>query len=213
MYLKGEDTENNPNKETYGTVISTNTDFTKLMCKLLWLSYINKYSNGPYAVRCIGKKTFIESVPWDAVQFGISAWISAYLNNIANLSPTHKTDSIITCGPISSLEADGATYPRVMLDRSSSSRVATRWRRAERRREEGPPELLLHPGGLVCFWIWKRWKARMRCWRGRNKVAERREVKTEEDTWGETAKRKDRVSLNISSSMWYVQLSLRWAEF
>lgn len=149
--------------------------------------------------------TCIGSVPWDAVQFGISAWINANLNNIiANLSPTHKTDLIIICGPISSLEADGVTYPRVMLDRSPSSRVTTRWGRAEWSREEGPPELLLHPDGLVCFWIWKRWKVWMRCWQG-NKVE-----------GGETAKRKNRVSLfgflnsaaqkwNISSSMWYVQ--------
>lgn len=85
--------------------------------------------------------------------------------------------------PISSLVADGATYPRVMFDRSPSSRVTTRGRRAEWSREEGPPELLLHPNRLVCFGIWgrqefDRWnKAAERSKQGGNRRWDRKEKK------------------------------------
>ena len=58
--------------------------------------------------------------------------------------------------PISSLEAEHVTYPRVVFDWSPSSGVTTRWWWAERGREERPPELLLHPNGLMCLWIWGR---------------------------------------------------------
>lgn len=41
-----------------------------------------------------------------------------------------------------------------MFDRSPPGGVTPRWGRAERRSEDGPPELLLHPAGLVRLWIW-----------------------------------------------------------
>lgn len=71
---------------------------------------------------------------------------------------------------ISSLEADDVTYPRVMFDRTPSSRVTARRGRAERSREKWPPELLLHPNRPLCLWIWERW---MRHWQGNGVKAER----------------------------------------
>lgn len=76
-----------------------------------------------------------------------------------------------------------------MFDWSPSSGVTTRWGWAEWGREERPPELLLHPNGLMCLWIWGRRQVWTRGWQGEKsksadtgKSKDRRQRKKQEMT-------------------------------